>query len=87
MSYAKWVRMKLLERVEALLAVLLNETRTMYTLYRTISGSAYGSLKRTLHECLEKGLIETYKEKRLGSERRVYRITEKGKKLLNTMIG
>ena len=53
------IKMKPLERVEALLTALLNETRTMCALNRSISGFTYGSL----------------------------RITEIGKKPLNTMIG
>ena len=81
----KWVRMKPLERVEALLASLTREPKTMYALYRTTPGCAYTSLRKALQELLERGLIEAIKEERLGAERRVYKVTEKGRRLLQTL--
>ena len=77
--------MKPLERAEALLASLACEPKTLYALYRTTPGCAYTSLRRVLQELLERGLIEEAKEKRLGFERRVYRITDKGIRLLQAL--
>ena len=86
MECIKWVRMKPLDRVEALLTSLTREPKTFYALYRTTPGCASTSLRNALHELQERGLIEAIKEEKLGGERRVYRVTEKGRRLLQTLI-
>ena len=86
MECVKWVRMKPLDRVEALLASLAREPKTFYALYRTTPGCAYTSLRNALNELQERGLIEAMKEEKPGGERRVYRVTEKGRRLLQTLL-
>jgi DNA-binding HxlR family transcriptional regulator len=78
--------MKPLDRVEALLLSLTREPKTFYALYRTTPGCAYTSLKKALRELQERGLIEEIKEEKIGGERRIYRVTEKGRNLLQTLI-
>jgi DNA-binding HxlR family transcriptional regulator len=78
--------MKPLDRVEALLASLAREPKTFYALYRTTPGCAYTSLKNAIKELKQRGLIEEIKEEKIGGERRLYRVTEKGRKLLQTLI-
>jgi len=78
--------MKPLDRVEALLASLAREPKTFYALYRTTPGCAYTSLKNAIKELKQRGLIEEIKEEKIGGERRIYRVTEKGRKLLQTLI-
>jgi len=82
----KWVKMKPLDRVEALLASLAREPKTFYALYRTTPGCAYTSLKNAIKELKQRGLIEEIREEKIGGERRIYRVTEKGRKLLQTLI-
>jgi len=81
----KWVKMKPLERFETLLSSLLREPKTLYSLYRTTPGCAYTSLRSALKELVERGLIEEVKEERLGFERRVYKLTDKGRRVLQAL--
>ena len=83
----KWVRMGPLQRLETLLSTLMGGGKTRYGLYRLISGCAYRSLDRILQECLERGLVEAVKERRLGFERRVYRLSEKGLRVAEALSG
>jgi len=77
--------MKPLERVETLLSSLVHEPKTLYALYRTTPGCAYTSLRNVLKELIERGLIEEAKEERLGFKRRVYKLTDKGRRVLQAL--
>jgi len=81
----KWVKMKPLKRVETLLSSLLREPKTLYSLYRTTPGCAYTSLRSALKELIERGLIEVVEEERLGFIRRVYKLTDKGRRVLQAL--
>ncbi|NHV97641.1 MAG: hypothetical protein HA494_07665 [Thaumarchaeota archaeon] len=81
----KWRRMKPLQRIEALLERLSHGPQTKYRLYREISGCAPTSLESAIKECLENGLIEYQSELRYGKERKVYGLTNKGRKLLHIL--
>ena len=74
-----------MERVETLLSSLAGEPRTLYSLYRTTPGCAYTSLRNVLKELIERGLIEEDKEERLGFKRRVYKLTDKGRRVLQAL--
>jgi len=80
----KWVKMKPLDRVEALLASLAREPKTFYALYRTTPGCAYTSLKNAIKELKQRELIEEIREEKIGGEKNIQGNREGKKASTNT---